>query len=462
MKPFEMATSVHAGAVGGEVVGGRPIDVEPPVVVSPDSGGKLFSDTPIKPKPPKEPKPVASSGSPRPAWFGPVALLLVGLVGGGLYLGGAFSGSSNPDQPAAVRPDSSPTASVATPTPESFELAQNLFNGTGGESPDKPRAVSMLKDLALGGSLESQKRLGEIFSEGEFGDVDFAEAFKWLLMAAEQGDAEAQMAVGASYSTGHRGVKRDLAEAVQWLKKSASQDFGPSQMALGVHYYRGLGVEQDLDEARDLFRRAESSGVPGAAGLLAELESSAIPGSAMEIQATSAKTQATQPTQTTTQDQWKVIAPSDARASFKMPSKPRYFQQVVTPVKGQPSIKVHLQLSTANDGKISYVFAYNDLNALPTAAKAKDQILEASVRGSITKLSGELAKKVDKIKYKTNPGREFVFRCVQGEKQFVAISRIFLVGRRLYQTTFVSLESEFNELLAAKFLNSFRLLKPPN
>ena len=104
MKPSEMATGVHAGAVGGEVVGGKPIDVAPPVVVSPDSGGKLFSDTPINPKPPEKPKPVANSGSPRPAWFGSVALLVVGLVGGGLYLGGAFSGSIKPDQPRAVRP----------------------------------------------------------------------------------------------------------------------------------------------------------------------------------------------------------------------------------------------------------------------------------------------------------------------------------------------------------------------
>ena len=220
------------------------------------------------------------SKSNTPALIG-IGALLLALLGGGLYLSVVFSGGT--DQPTAVRPGSanqpqgvSPGSSVSGPsstaTPVSFELAQNLFDGTGAESTDKDRAISMFEELSNGGSLKSQKRLAEIHAEGEMGDVDFKEAFKWLLMAAEQGDAESQAAVGVSYSTGQRGVSRDVEEAVRWLRESASQDFGHAQMMLGLHYSRGLGIEEDLHEAKRWAERAKSNGVDEADAFLADLE----------------------------------------------------------------------------------------------------------------------------------------------------------------------------------------------
>jgi TPR repeat protein len=41
-------------------------------------------------------------------------------------------------------------------------------------------------------------------------------------MAAEQGDAEAQMMLGAAYHLG-LGIARDQAQAFHWLKRAASQ-----------------------------------------------------------------------------------------------------------------------------------------------------------------------------------------------------------------------------------------------
>ena len=91
-------------------------------------------------------------------------------------------------------------------------------------------------------------------------------------MAAKQGDAESQMAVGASYSTGQNGVGRNLKEAVRWLRKSADQGFGPAQMMLGIHYSRGLGVEEDLGRAKYWLQRGSEAGVLGSAEALAKLE----------------------------------------------------------------------------------------------------------------------------------------------------------------------------------------------
>jgi hypothetical protein len=47
-------------------------------------------------------------------------------------------------------------------------------------------------------------------------------AIKWFQKAVEQGDANAQAALGASYLAG-RGVTKDEGMAVEWFQKAAKQ-----------------------------------------------------------------------------------------------------------------------------------------------------------------------------------------------------------------------------------------------
>jgi hypothetical protein len=65
---------------------------------------------------------------------------------------------------------------------------------------------------------------------------------------AEQGDARAQFAMGAHYSTGDQG-KQDYAEAVRWFTKAAEQGNVVAQATLGAYYWAGRGVPQDLNKA---------------------------------------------------------------------------------------------------------------------------------------------------------------------------------------------------------------------
>ena len=51
---------------------------------------------------------------------------------------------------------------------------------------------------------------------------DLAEAVKWYRLAAEQGDADAQVELGLCYRKGI-GVQKDLAEAKRWFQKAAKQ-----------------------------------------------------------------------------------------------------------------------------------------------------------------------------------------------------------------------------------------------
>ena len=93
-----MVPVVGSGVVSGEVQGGTP-------VIGPGAshdGGRLFGANrgPVIPKKPDGP---ATGRSMAPALIGLGALLLA-LIGGGLFVSGAFSGGTN--QPLAVRPGS--------------------------------------------------------------------------------------------------------------------------------------------------------------------------------------------------------------------------------------------------------------------------------------------------------------------------------------------------------------------
>ena len=55
----------------------------------------------------------------------------------------------------------------------------------------------------------------------EYATRDAADAVKWY-RKAEQGDRDAQFALGECYANG-KGVEKDTAEAVKWYWKAASQ-----------------------------------------------------------------------------------------------------------------------------------------------------------------------------------------------------------------------------------------------
>ena len=69
-----------------------------------------------------------------------------------------------------------------------------------------------------------------------------------LRKSAEQGDANAQFALGARYATGED-VPRNYSTAVQWFSRAAEQGQVLAQATLGAYYWEGRGVHQDLDKA---------------------------------------------------------------------------------------------------------------------------------------------------------------------------------------------------------------------
>lgn len=83
--------------------------------------------------------------------------------------------------------------------------------------------------------------------------------FEALLKKAEQGSAEAQVAVAIAYRDG-TDVDADPAAAFAWMQKAADQ-YNPRGMnGLGVCYFRGVGVEANDTLALKYFKKSAKSG----------------------------------------------------------------------------------------------------------------------------------------------------------------------------------------------------------
>ena len=117
--------------------------------------------------------------------------------------------------------------------------------------------TEQLRLAAEQGDASAQFALGGKYYAGEGVPQDYQEAMKWFRLAAEQGDASAQGSLGAMYYIGE-GVPKDDVEAVYWLRLAAGQGQTPAQGALGAMYMNGQGVPQDDETAHVWFNIAAS------------------------------------------------------------------------------------------------------------------------------------------------------------------------------------------------------------
>jgi hypothetical protein len=87
---------------------------------------------------------------------------------------------------------------------------------------DVEKALRWYRMAAEGGNAMAQLRLGLTYDDGDGVPKDQAEAAKWYLLAARQGDATAQRKLAYLYATG-QGIEADAAAAFDWYGKALGQ-----------------------------------------------------------------------------------------------------------------------------------------------------------------------------------------------------------------------------------------------
>jgi TPR repeat protein len=153
--------------------------------------------------------------------------------------------------------------------PEKYAAKGNIFKNVdigiddimqhAKESNDPVDAVRLWRLAAEMGDASAQLNLGTSYRDGEGVEKDYTEAVKWFRKAAEQGNALAQNRLGRRYDNGE-GVEKDYAEAVKWYRKAADQGDAIAQCNLGNCYLSGRGVEKDYTEAVEWYRKAAEQG----------------------------------------------------------------------------------------------------------------------------------------------------------------------------------------------------------
>jgi serine/threonine protein kinase len=164
-----------------------------------------------------------------------------------------------PPQVAAVKP-----APVAPPPSPAVVAPTTPATPPPAAEPDVPRDLTeegrKLYLAANRGDAGAQVALARLYAAGRGAPQSDADAARWMRNAADQGNVDAWHALGVLYEGG-RGVPKDGAEAARWYRRAAERGNPTSQNNLGAMYASGgAGVPKDDAEAVAWYRKAADQG----------------------------------------------------------------------------------------------------------------------------------------------------------------------------------------------------------
>ncbi|PLW07069.1 hypothetical protein PCANC_16367 [Puccinia coronata f. sp. avenae] len=139
---------------------------------------------------------------------------------------------------------------------------------------DEAYARELYTQAAQLGYPSSQNRLGACYEYGALScPVDPRRSIGWYTKAAERGDAESELALSGWYLTGSEGVlKQSDSEAYLWARRAASKGLPKAEYAVGYYAEVGIGVKQDIEEAKRWYMRAATNKNKRAMQRLTELK----------------------------------------------------------------------------------------------------------------------------------------------------------------------------------------------
>ncbi len=137
-----------------------------------------------------------------------------------------------------------------------FKLGKKYHDGIGVKV-DLVKAAEYYSKPAELGHAKAQNNLGLLYSLGfETQGQDENKAAEWIMKAADQGLDIAQYNI-ASYFLEKNGVfPYDPEQAAMWYLKAAEQGNSDAQCSLAEMFENGLGVSQDVHQAKSFYLKA--------------------------------------------------------------------------------------------------------------------------------------------------------------------------------------------------------------
>lgn len=125
-----------------------------------------------------------------------------------------------------------------------------------------------LEKAAFLGSSKAQLEMGLVYERCKLGcDFDPALAMHYCLLAARQGEAEADMAISKWFLSGYGELVEQKEElAFAFARRAAETNLAHAEFAVGCFYEIGMYVLVDLDKAMTWYERASEHGSSEALG----------------------------------------------------------------------------------------------------------------------------------------------------------------------------------------------------
>lgn len=142
-----------------------------------------------------------------------------------------------------------------------FLLAEMLLTEEGGDK-DSARHAALVRKAAKSGVAGAEYAMASFYSQGLFGfPVDANESLRWIRLASEHGDVNAQQYLASYYLTGENRPK-NIPEAVRWFRSAARQGHPQAQNSIGYACEIGDAGYTDLIEAYMWYQLAAKQGEP--------------------------------------------------------------------------------------------------------------------------------------------------------------------------------------------------------
>ncbi len=124
---------------------------------------------------------------------------------------------------------------------------------------DYAAALAEWQPLAEQGNAAAQVSLGALYYSGQGVAPDQRQAANWYRKAAAQGQRDAQFRLAVMYDQG-LGVPLNYAEATRWYHAAAIRGHVEAQYRLGLRFLSGIGLPRNLVLAHMWFDRAAAQG----------------------------------------------------------------------------------------------------------------------------------------------------------------------------------------------------------
>ncbi|UAW99377.1 sel1 repeat family protein [Halopseudomonas nanhaiensis] len=140
---------------------------------------------------------------------------------------------------------------------QGYPAGQMLFAQLLQQDGDETRALQLLKQAADDGLTDASYEVGQAYLNGEGTQASTAEAMRYFKVAAERDHVPSQLQLSRLYASSDY---PDAAESRRWLTRAAEQESAEAQYALGMSYSEGDSGQLDYRQAYVWLSRAMLNG----------------------------------------------------------------------------------------------------------------------------------------------------------------------------------------------------------